>query len=345
MKNNLLCTVQIFILLTATMLVGCSSKEASDQNISATENSKPDSTVEITDEIDEINTDTPVDSTLSDISSWNIILNSKIAHPTNVVGFLNESFAITVGYGGEIHYSLDGGNTWPESENSSMCRLSLDIIDENLAWCGGNGNNVRVTKDGGKTWTAVSDINLDNVHSYIDFVDDSTGWVATLKKCSKTIDGGATWSPLTLPEEVKSIAAISLRTSEAGYLLTHDGLLFTTSDGGSTWNKFDLEFAKYEIKDTKSQVGLNKMNLAIADISFYDENNGIVVFIGMVPGEGFHTYCLATSDGGNAWTDEILDQVEDFIPARVFLSDDGKYLTLCSNSQQIVVLASNESTD
>ena len=102
------------------------------------------------------------DTPLSE-SSWSIVLDTEISHPTNMAGFLNESFVITVGPYGEIHYSVDGGQTWPEGENESMCRFSLDIVDENIAWCGGAGNNVRSSVDGGKTWRALEDVDLGEV--------------------------------------------------------------------------------------------------------------------------------------------------------------------------------------
>lgn len=272
------------------------------------------------------------------LQSWKTIIDTQISFNTNIEGFLNEQYGISVGVSGEIHYSADGGKTWPKAENTSMCRFSLDIVDENLSWCGGNGNGVRVSRDGGKTWTAVTDANLGGGHSNIDFVDDTTGWITTLSKCAFTKDGGTTWTELTLPEDLKGIAATCLRTPLDGYILTHDGLLFTTADGGATWSKKDLEIKNYEVYDLKNNPGLNRINLALADISFTDKDNGIIVFTGMEPGKGYKTWCLTTSNGGADWTSELIPAIEGFSPVKVFLSGDGQYLTLGSLSKRMIVM-------
>lgn len=276
--------------------------------------------------------------TSASAAKWGIVIDSSISHPSNIEGFLNENCGLTVGFGGEIHYSNDQGQTWPKAENSSMCRYCLDIIDENLAWSGGNGYNVRVTKDGGKTWSAVSDVNLGTIHHSIDFLDDKTGWIASTKKCAKTNDGGITWTVLDLPEEITSIAAMALRTPEDGYILTNNGLLYTTNDGGLSWTSKDLNLSDYGVIDEKGKPGLYKKSVSLADICFTDENNGIIIFSGVVPGEGVKAFCLTSNNGGETWTSEELDPKEGFIVNRVYITGDGQYLTLGSNEGQLLVL-------
>jgi photosystem II stability/assembly factor-like uncharacterized protein len=304
MMRKILGILLILIMLVSVLLTGCSKKDGASANA----------------------------------VKWSTVVDNKITHPSNIEGFLNESYGITIGYGGEIHYSYDQGQSWPESENSSMCRFCLDIVDENLAWCGGNGNDVRVTKDGGKTWSEVTDVNLNGMHLSIDFVDDKMGWIASNKRCSVTKDGGVTWTELALPEDIKSIAAISLRTSENGYLLTNSGLLFMTADGGSTWSSKDLNLESYGVIDEKGNPGLFKKNMALADICFTDDDNGIIVFSGIVPGEGTKAFCLTTNDGGESWTSEELEPKEDFTVNKVYISSDGMYLTLGSNDSKLIVM-------
>lgn len=270
-------------------------------------------------------------------SNWDVVLDMTITHPVNMVGFLDNNFGVTVGYAGEIHYSNDGGKTWPQAQNSSMCRFCLDIVDSQTIWSGGNGNHVRLSKDGGKTWTAVTDINLGGLHSNISFVDDTTGWVATLYKLASTSDGGKTWKEITRPEGSSGIAAISLRTPKDGYLLSPDGLLYITADGGATWSKQDLKLADLKIADIKKQPKLSKNTLAVADISFNDDKNGTVVLIGMLPGDGYRAWCLTTNDGGATWKSALIPKPS-FLPSKLFLTKDGMYLTLSSSTNQTVVL-------
>lgn len=332
MRKKSFCAILAAVMVLSMLLTGCtSSKLPNDENIPGTPAQETDGDATVT---------SPDDSTPIPESSWTVVIDTEIPHQTNIAGFLNENYGISVEPYGKIHCSNDGGQTWAESENSSMCRFSLDIVDEDLAWSGGAGNHVRVSSDGGKTWSEVSDINMGGGHSNIDFVDDTTGWITTLQKCAVTKDGGVTWTELELPEDADSIAAICLRTADNGYLLTHRGLLFTTADGGTTWSSNDLGLEAYEICNIKNKPELDKNNVALADISFSDENNGIIVFTGISPGKGRKTWCLTTGDGGASWTAELLVPPEGFTPTKVFISGDCKYITLGANSNQSIVMKS-----
>lgn len=354
-KKHYLCIIMIVVMVAVLMLGGCSSDKKADKasaadskseikttDVPATTEADPESTTEeAADGSQEAATSetTEPEAAMPLSTDWTIVVDTKVTHATNISGFLNEQFGITVGYGGEIHYTEDGGKTWPQAQNSSACRFTLDIVDENLMWCGGNGGDVRVSKDGGKSWSAVTDINLGGMHSNIDFIDDTTGWIVSSKKIAATKDGGITWTELTYPEEVKGIAAVQLRTSEDGYLLSNNGLFYTTQDGGNTWTMlYDLEFAQYGITaDLKGTIGLAKSNQAQADISFTDENNGIIIFTGTKPGEGNLTMCMTTTDGGVTWEVERFAPIEGFTPAKIYLTSDGEYLTLATNDNHTMV--------
>ncbi len=271
-------------------------------------------------------------------SGWTPVSKSSIEFNDNMDGFLNENYGITVGFQGEIRYTTDGGKTWPRAENSSMCRFSLDIVDESLAWTGGNGSQIRVSHDGGKTWTAVTDSPLGGIVSGIDFIDDKIGWICTNARLANTTDGGTTWNPIEMPSEAAGIAAIQLRTENDGYLLSRNGLLFITADGGASWSTRDIEMAKYEILNEKGEAGFYKFNSAVADIAFTDENNGKIVFCGTAPNKGSLVWSLNTTNGGETWKAEQIEVEEGFATNRIFLSTDGQFLTLGSFSRDVILM-------
>lgn len=354
-KKQCLCIIMAVVMAAVLMLGGCSSDNKSDKASAADNNAEVKETEAPTageatpepsaEETAEVTPEAEASvATIPMATDWSVVVDTKITHATNISGFLNENFGVTVGYGGEIHYTEDGGKTWPQSFNGSACRFSLDIVDENLMWCGGNGNNVRYSEDGAESFKAVSDVNLGGMHSSIDFIDDTTGWIAASKKMAATKDGGDTWTELTYPAEVKGIAALQLRTPEEGYLLSNNGLFYITKDGGASWSLLqDLNFAQYGIvADVKGTIGLAKINQSQADISFTDENNGIIVFTGTIPGEGNLTVFLTTTDGGETWDVERFEPIEGFAPAKVFLSGDGKYLTLGTSDNHTMVFKHND---
>jgi photosystem II stability/assembly factor-like uncharacterized protein len=119
--------IHIIVLMGAFVLAGCAPK--SDSPVAAvTEQASP----------------TP-------IAAWQVVETASFSHPVYYGGFMDESFGITVGYTGEIHYITDGGVNWPQAQNPSMCRFGLDIVDSQTAWNCGNGGHVHVSIDGGKT--------------------------------------------------------------------------------------------------------------------------------------------------------------------------------------------------
>lgn len=363
MKKKLLFKFCAICMIGVFLLGGCSSKKeetkatSSEKNEVTEDNDKQlvksddeetkEQVEETTDETTEETTQESAETTDETIEeteeteetneAWKVVADSMVSHNTHIEGFINETSGITVGFAGEIHYTEDGGASWPKSENSSYCRFCLDIVDEQLAWSGGNGNHVRVSKDGGKTWSEVTDINLDGCHSNIDFINDTTGWVCTASRCAITTDGGTTWTEITLPEGMDAIAATALRTSKDGYILTVGGQLYITADAGATWSMQDLDIQSYNIINLDLEPQLSRNDIAVADMTFSDEQNGMIVFSGIEQGKGTKIYCLRTSDGGVTWDSELVTLVDNFNPTKVFLTSDGKYLTLGSITKRIVV--------
>lgn len=252
---------------------------------------------------------------------WVVIHELKIGHSSTAVGFLNESFGITAGYAGETHFTADGGETWPNAENKSMCRYGVEIVSEELIWTTGNGGNIRLSTDGGQTWEAVSDVGDPHISQFISFVDDQLGWVASPMALWKTVDGGQTWEGVTIPKAaINVLVAINLISEDEGYLMDARGDLYLTSDGGETWEVQPWSLGKE-----------HKLSaLTYPAVRFVDADTGIVV--GRIKdGPGV---VLRTTDGGETWEEEELPfEVES---GAFFLSPDGLTLTYNVNGEVIV---------
>lgn len=271
-------------------------------------------------------------------SAWTLIAESHLDYEAHMEGFADANYGISVGRYGEIHYTHDGGKTWKEARKNEKCRFVLDIVDDNLAWSGGFGSQICLSRDGGETWDNVSNFPEGGVISNIDFIDDTTGWACNANKLMATNDGGMTWTLIPLPKEADGIAALLLRTATDGYVFSRNGLLLHTTDGGASWAVQDVGIENYNVRNVKNEPGLYKCSSAVADIAFTDDNNGMIVFVGVHPGNGMEVWCLRTSDGGASWAGEQVPVPEGFRPVRLFLSQDGKYLTLGSYSGDMVLL-------
>lgn len=270
-------------------------------------------------------------------SSWEEIHDIKVSHTVNIEGFYSRDYGITVGYAGASFYTTDGGETWTKGTNTSMCRFCLDIVDENLAWSAGNGKNVRVTKDNGQNWTAVKDTTcLETAHLNIEFIDDQTGWVCTHTKLASTADGGKTWTEMTIPEGVKRISAIYLRTAQDGYLLAQDGTLYITKDGGTSWETKKIDPSEQVAMYPNSKFEFAREQIPVVDFTFTDENNGTVIFTCPIINKDKETWVATTTDGGETWEYEKL-MFDDFKAFRVYISADGKYLTLGAKGRMKVL--------
>jgi photosystem II stability/assembly factor-like uncharacterized protein len=253
---------------------------------------------------------------------WKVVLQSERVNTAMIAGFLDENHGIAAGVGGETHYTLDGGKTWPDAENASACRYGLDIVDAKIVWSTGNQGGVRLSTDGGKTWQAVTDLEVSRSF-LISFVDGNTGWAGSVSNLFTTSDGGQTWQEVIPPDGVGEIAAVSLRTATEGYVLDSNGLLYVTQDGGKSW--------------TAKPLGLEKKifssdTLPMAAIRFTDANSGIVI-VSPEDSDGA-LVALRTTDGGSSWNQEAL-------PAKsgpLHITHDGRFVSILGGDSSITLL-------
>jgi photosystem II stability/assembly factor-like uncharacterized protein len=248
--------------------------------------------------------------------SWQEIKYLKYFFFIYTAGFATPDTGITVGRDGEVHYTVDGGQTWPEANFSRYCVFGLEIVDAATAWhCGENGD-VRFSSDGGKTWQYTGHFGdyEPNQCRYMSFLDGTTGWAASPTVLGMTGDGGKTWTELTLPEGIQKIASIDLRSPSIGYILDSAGTIFTTQDGGKTWSSASLGLA--------SGMTLSIDQAPRSAMRFIDPQQAVIVYTT----EDLKLWSAWTEDGGKTWDREQLQKISVF--PTVFLTRDGRLLTV-----------------
>jgi photosystem II stability/assembly factor-like uncharacterized protein len=258
---------------------------------------------------------------------WQLVAVHNVHQNVMAAGFLTESYGITAGVAPGIMFTTtDGGQHWYEGTNQSDCRYGIDIVDTRVGWTSGGAMNVRRSTDGGANWLPVADYGLGTTKPFhtISFLDDATGWIASLYMFGSTRDGGTTWSDVLLPAGLNDISSILLVAPDTGFLLDFSGVLYHTRDNGAHWTtagRLDL-----------GSLVIPKAAYQMTAMRFSDREHGLIVVSeeyqqGKV--KAFHT-----SDGGLTWTSELVP----VISGPVFLSRLEPLLTVLDGADIMTVM-------
>jgi hypothetical protein len=236
--------------------------------------------------------------TVAEGTSWDIVLQVNVQHPTIAAEFLDEAFGVIVDDASTLYVTTGGGQTWTQvADDVAQSRAGLDVVNERVIWLVGAGGRVWTSIDAGQNWHAVARLPYGGHVEFISFLDDRTGWAASAesRQLWATGDGGQTWKEIALPQRAGGLADIALRTANAGYLLDNRGTLFTTQDGGQTWSSQAL--------------GVDHESLSIpvltpsAAVRFSDENCGTVI-LGLAGDGKSEVWAMRTTNGGQSWDHE-----------------------------------------
>ena len=123
---------------------------------------------------------------------------TAVPHPTGGAWFGAVRFVPgtqtgwTVGEGGKILKSTDGGATWTlqRSASHSLNLLDVSFADLNNGWAVG-GEQLHTT-DGGATWVNQNTGLSTSFSVYA--VSPAAAWIGGIQDLARTLDGGATWT-------------------------------------------------------------------------------------------------------------------------------------------------------
>ena len=181
---------------------------------------------------------------------------------------------------------------------------SSSFINDDEGWIGFDNASAATslyhTGDGGITWNAVSVPGANSGTSYVDFVNEFTGYAVIGEAAYKTEDGGISWAQLTLPG-IPAFNPCFINT-DTGFINCKDQyIVFKTMDGGITWNAYDTYYGNF--------YNMQFLNDSVGGAAEYDG------------------YIFITNDGG-----EYLNVVNDgglwsYFNAMCFASDGKMYYT------------------
>ncbi len=193
--------------------------------------------------------------------------------------FLDSTEGWVAGYTGVILHTTDGGRNWnsvPSGVTTDIYGLHFEAANRGWA-CGKYG--VVLFWDGA-AWTpqaSGSSEYLLDVH----FSDAGTGYIAGGgSTILKTVDGGANWSPLSVPAGTNPyFRGVCFVDSAEGWVVGLSGTVLHTDDAGATWTD----------QPTYTLFGLNR-------VAFTDDLEGWAV--------GYGGTIVHTADGGETWVNQ-----------------------------------------
>ena len=182
----------------------------------------------------------------------------------SIVAVTHATILTAVGGGGVVLRSLDSGTTWThQSSNTGPCcgapaLKSLDFIDVDNGW----------------------------------IIGDAIGLNPTVRK---TVNGGQSWGTVLLPPIVSlpghTATGVQFVNANVGWIMGNPGLVFRTTDGGTTW-----------LQQTNGVPSGD-----FHDLDFVDSDNGWIV------GHDGRGLILHTADGGASWSTQLSLESSDIL--------------------------------
>lgn len=193
---------------------------------------------------------------------------------------------VTVGDGGTVRRTVDGGTTFTEpSSGTAQALLDVETIAPNTAVAVGNAGVIVRSTNAGSTWSAVTSGTGASLRAIDRAPDGSLYVVGAAGVVLRSVDDGASWSTRTAPAAV-TISDVAGFGSQGVWAAGAAGAVYRSVDGGATW----------VTQPTGSA-------LTIVSMDAIDAQQAIAV----TAGDGSSTSSIyRTADGGSTWTPSVL---------------------------------------
>ena len=215
--------------------------------------------------------------------------------------FTNENEGYSVGGGGKILKTINGGISWyrPNAITSSNLN-SIDNTENEIVYVAGNNGVLLKSSNGGDVWfplvsgTASHLLDIEFINSNIGYCVGSGGTIL------KTTDGGLTWFP-QISGTTENLNCIFIVDANNLYIGGSNGTILKSIDGGIEWTFLN-----------------SGLTYTIQDMHFLNHD------IGFACGVGF---AIKTIDGGTNWIQMNTGGIQDnWFPSVYFQNPNVGYI-------------------
>jgi len=184
--------------------------------------------------------------------------------------------------GGRIFKTNDGGATWSRNFfNSGVSFVGVQAMNDSVILAvRDQGGSCYITTNGGASWTVSSSVGNQFIRDF-SFISASTGWLlggSDGRGLWRTTDSGRSWVNQSVFPNIPQLLlnAVSFVDANNGWAVGHNGFVFKTSNGGSTW-----------VQQTSNTTNL------LRDVFFINSTNGWAI--------GDNGTIIRTTNGGVTW--------------------------------------------
>ena len=206
--------------------------------------------------------------------NWKVVALGQYAAPTPMTVALSRPtqkdgwLALSGPKTSALFVTHDGAQNWQTLKSPISggwpATLNLDFVDPRHGWllaggqpsAGNQEKSLFSTSDGGATWNQLSDGASSTVSSIsvnrkgmtggyvaakgLQFLSPSVGWLSLGRfGLLRTDDGGASWTPVAIPNQADGFIAYHFASSQVAWALTPRSLSVTT-DGDASWREVGL---------------------------------------------------------------------------------------------------------
>ncbi len=230
----------------------------------------------------------------------------------NGLRFIDSVVAVSVGIGGRIERTTDGGRSWIPVESATQRNLrNVAFADESLgvavAGSTGTGAGMVRTEDSGRSWQAHTCISGTGICSsglpVLGIALHPSGFglaVGPMGVVIKTTDGGLTWTRVDHGLRARLLWSVAVPDAHTAIAVGREGTVLRTADGGTTWTRVESGTA-----------------VELWAVAFGDARKGVIV--------GRAGTILTTTDGGFTWRRAAIRSTRDLF-AVVFATPDDAFI-------------------